>query len=327
MPSSSLALSVVIPAYNAAATLPDLLEALAKQTVPASDFEVLIVDDGSTDATAEIAHRAGVRVISQQNQGPASARNHGAREAHGKIVVFTDSDCAPDPGWLAAMAAPFDDPEVMGVQGAYRTEQTALAARFAQLEFEDRYDLMRCYPTIDLVATYAAAFPRAIFLRMGGFDTSFPKANNEDTEFSYRLVAAGYKLVFADGAIVRHLHPDTVMEYLRIKFSRAYWRLIVYRRYPEKAVKDRYTTKMVKLQTLAAAAAIGALVLSPLAPELFCASLVLFAGIMASATPLAKRAQADAPLARACFPLVLGRSIVFAVGSLWAVFDMLRKKR
>ncbi len=327
MTTQTPALSIVIPAYNAANTLPELLDALSQQTVPASDFEVIVVDDGSTDATADIARRAGVRILSQTNQGPAAARNHGAKEARGKYIIFTDSDCVPDPGWLAAMVAPFNDPNVMGVQGAYRTEQTALAARFAQLEFEDRYDLMRCFSSIDLVATYAAAFPRAIFLRMGGFDTSFPKANNEDTEFSYRLAAGGYKLVFADSAIVRHQHPETVLDYLRTKLARAYWRLVVYRRYPEKAVKDRYTTNRIKFQTLAASAGLGSLILSPIFPPLFLISVALFAGILVSATPLAKRATTDPVLARACFPLVFGRSIVFAIGSLWAVFDMIRKKR
>src|SRR6476661_7120595 len=129
--------SVVIPAYRAARTLPAGLAALAAQTYPADHLEIIVVDDGSPDETAAVAEAAGARVLRQANRGPATARNRGALAATGDLVLFTDADCAPTPAWVERMAAPFADPAVMGVKGAYRTRQRSIAARFAQYEFED----------------------------------------------------------------------------------------------------------------------------------------------------------------------------------------------
>jgi glycosyltransferase involved in cell wall biosynthesis len=149
--------SVVVPAYNAADTLSLCLSALARQDFPAEDYEVVVVDDGSTDATADVARRSGVRVFSQPNAGPAAARNHGAQEARGEFLLFTDADCAPVPGWVRALTAPFADPQVAGAKGAYLTQQRSIVPRFTQVEYEDRYDRMTAVESIDFVDTYSAA--------------------------------------------------------------------------------------------------------------------------------------------------------------------------
>ncbi|MBI4830363.1 MAG: glycosyltransferase [Candidatus Lindowbacteria bacterium] len=193
-----------------------------------------------------------VRYFCQRNQGPAKARNFGVENAKGDIVIFTDSDCVAERDWIELMTEPLRNGQISGVKGAYRTAQRSLAARFAQVEFEERYELLKKHEHIDFVDSYSAAFRKQVFLKAGGFDTSFPKANNEDTEFSYKLTAMGCKMVFAPDAIVYHRHPDTVWKYFRLKFGRGYWRMVVYRRYPEKMVKDSYTPQSLKLQMLLA---------------------------------------------------------------------------
>ena len=243
--------SIIIPAYNAEKTIGQCLKALLEQSYPADSYEVIVVDDGSTDKTGEIAQGYKVRYIRQENQGPAVARNKGTQEAKGEIILFTDSDCVPDVHWAGEMAKSFKDPEIAAVKGAYKTNQKSLVARFAQIEFEERYEMLKKADSIDMIDTYSAGFRRDIFLKTGGFDASFPSANNEDTELSYRMSKLGLKMVFNPGAIVYHLnHPDSIMKYARLKFWRGYWRMVVYKRFPGKMVKDTYTPQALKIQIL-----------------------------------------------------------------------------
>jgi GT2 family glycosyltransferase len=312
--------SVIIPAYNAEKTLSFCLEALADQSVPKENYEVIVVDDGSTDETSKIAKGFNVKYIFQTNRGPATARNRGARKAAGGIILFTDSDCVPDHNWIQEMVSPFSDTEVVGVKGAYKTRQTKLAARFAQAEFEDRYDLLQKSSTIDMVDTYSAAFRKDVFLNMGGFDESFPVANNEDTELSYRLAAAGYKLVFNPGAFVYHTHRDTFMKYLKLKFWRGYWRMVVYRRYPGKAAKDSYTPTIIKIQTMLMALSLPLIPLSWFAPNLIYLALLTWGVIIVLSFPFSiKTFKKDRPVGLISPMVVLLRSLVFAVGSLLGV--------
>jgi glycosyltransferase involved in cell wall biosynthesis len=154
-------ISIVIPTYNGGKRIATCLTALLRE-IRDRDAEILVVDDGSTDDTAEVVGRfSKVRLIGQKNAGPAAARNHGAQEARGELLLFTDDDCEPAPGWLDYMLGPFDDPEVIGVKGAYRTRQRPLMARFVQAEYEDRHRLMARFRDIDFIDTYSAAFRRA----------------------------------------------------------------------------------------------------------------------------------------------------------------------
>lgn len=243
--------SVIIPAYNCEKTIGQCLKALARQSYPRDSYEVIVVDDGSADNAAAVIKDHPVKYIHQENQGPAAARNNGARQAKGDIILFTDSDCVPDANWIREMIKPFEDPKVMAVKGAYRTGQNSLTARFAQVEFEERFEMLKKVESIDMVDTYSAGFRRDVFMDMGGFDTSFPIANNEDTELTYRMAAMDYKMVFNPGAIVYHLnHPDSIPKYARLKFWRGYWRMVVYKRFPGKMLKDTYTPKTLKLQVL-----------------------------------------------------------------------------
>jgi len=243
--------SVIVPAYNAMNTLEMCLEALTRQSIDKKDYEVIVVDDGSTDRTSEIVKQFSIHYFWQKNQGPATARNKGAQEAKGEIILFTDSDCVPENNWIEEMVRPFDDPKVMAVKGAYKTNQKALIARFAQIEFEERFEMLKKAESIDMVDTYSAGYRKSIFLSFGGFDPSFPVANNEDTELSYKMSQAGHKMVFNPNAIVYHLnHPDSIKGYARLKFWRGYWRMVVYKRYPNKMLKDTYTPQTLKMQIL-----------------------------------------------------------------------------
>jgi glycosyltransferase involved in cell wall biosynthesis len=245
---------VIVPAFRAEATLPALFEALARQTLPRELFEVILVDDGSPDGTAAVAERAGARVLRQRNAGPAAARNLGAREARGAILVFTDADCAPEPDFLERLLAPFADARVAATKGAYLSRQRPLVARFVQLEYEERYDRMAAAQAraggIDFIDTYAAAFRREAFLGAGGFDESFPNASVEDQELSFRLAERGAVMKFVPEARVFHLHAASMRAYARKKAKIGFWKVAVLRRHPGKAVRDTHTPQLLKLQIL-----------------------------------------------------------------------------
>jgi GT2 family glycosyltransferase len=247
-PPSSV--SVIIPTFNGAARIGRCLAALRKQTFN-REVETIVVNDGSLDQTSRLLmHEPGLRVFTQDNAGPAAARNHGAREASGEIIVFTDDDCEPVHDWLSEMLKPFDDPDVVASKGTYRTRQSSLIARFVQIEYEDRYRIMAKEPMIDFIDTYSAAFRRDRFLEMGGYDVNFPIACAEDIELSYRMSSRGWKMIFAPAAAVYHQHPDNLVRYVKKKFKFAFWRVLAVRRNPAKAVKDSHTPQLMKMQML-----------------------------------------------------------------------------
>lgn len=321
--------SVIIPAYNAEKTIGQCLKALAEQSYPADSYEVIVVDDGSTDKTASLAQHYAIRYIRQENQGPAAARNNGVQQAKGQIVLFTDSDCVADFNWIKEMVRSFDEPEVMAAKGAYKTLQKSIVARFAQLEFEERFDMLKKVDSIDMVDTYAAGFRRDIFLKMGGFDTSFPVANNEDTELSYRMSSLSYRMVFNPQAIVYHLnHPDSIAKYARLKFWRGYWRMVVYKKYPNKMLKDTYTPQTLKLQILflySSLAILLGVVLWPYLIFLLFFSMMAFGFLTLLFVAFAVKRDPTVGLLSPFFLLIRAASL--GAGMIWAMFRLIAGTR
>jgi glycosyltransferase involved in cell wall biosynthesis len=297
--------SIIIPTFNGASRISNCLDALLKQTAE-RNVEILVVNDGSTDNTVEVVTRySGIRLISQSNAGPAAARNRGASESRGTIILFTDDDCVPMPNWLGAMTEPFDDPEVVGAKGVYRTRQKSLVARFVQIEYEDRYRMMADLDSIDFIDTYSAAFRRDRFLEMTGYDTSFPVACAEDVELSFRMSARAWKMKFAPAAIVCHTHPDTISRYLSKKYKFAFWRMLAVRKNPSKVVKDSHTPQLMKLQVLFAPALLLAIAFDLTVRPAVSASTLIVAIFLVSTLPFAVRAIRKDPVVGVLSPALL----------------------
>jgi GT2 family glycosyltransferase len=304
-PIETQSVSIIIPTFNGASRIGICLDALLQQ-VAGRDAEILVVNDGSTDNTADVVEcYSGVRLITQEHAGPAAARNRGAMEARGTIILFTDDDCLPMPDWLDAMIEPFEDPEVVGARGVYRTHQQRLAARFVQIEYEDRYRLMAGLPFIDFIDTYSAAFRRDRFVEMTGYDISFPVASAEDIELSYRMSARGWKMKFAPAAIVYHTHPDTLWRYLKKKYKFAFWRVLAVRKNPSKAVKDSHTPQLMKLQLLFAPALSLAVAVDLVARPAVPASVFVGAIFLVSTLPFALRVIPKDPIVGLLSPALL----------------------
>jgi glycosyltransferase involved in cell wall biosynthesis len=209
--------SVVIPARNAAATLPLTLAALARQADP-PEHELIVVDDGSTDATPEIALQAGAELLrTGGGEGPGAARNVGAARARGDVLVFVDADCEPEPDWLARLVAHARDADL--VQGKVLPPDGMIAGPFdRQLAIVSEYGL---YQTANL------AIRRELFERIGGFaPIVMPRRSKElgeDSWLAWRARRAGARTRFADDAVVRHaVFPrgarGYVGEQLRVRF-------------------------------------------------------------------------------------------------------------
>ncbi len=320
--------SIIIPTYNGSRRIGVCLHALATQAEEIG-AEILVVDDGSTDDTpAVLSGWPQVRTVHQPNAGPAKARNHGAREARGRIILFTDDDCEPVPGWLKTMLKPFEDPLVVGAKGAYRTRQRSVVARFVQAEYEDKYRYMQAFPQIDFIDTYSAAFRRDRFMEMGGYDTDFPVACAEDIELSYRMSARGWKMVFVPGALVYHQHPDRLVWYLRKKFKFAYWRMLAVEKNPGKGAKDTHTPQAMKLQLLLLPAVFCGLAADLLWHPRVPVTAVVVAGFLLSTVPFAARvARADLTLALLAPAMLAARAVAQFFGVLAGLVHVRRVGR
>jgi glycosyltransferase involved in cell wall biosynthesis len=278
--SASPRVSVIVPVYNSEQTLPDCLDALQNQTVPASTFEVIVVDDGSSDGSKDLpSFIPRVRFLSIHHQGPAAARNFGVQHASGEILLFTDADCVPCPDWIEKMIAPFEQADIVGVKGAYLNHQRSLVARFVQAEYEGKYARMEKERYIDFIDTYSAGYRRDIFLKQGGFDISFSTSSVEDQELSFRLATAGHKMVFVPAARVVHLrHASNLKDYFLKKYKIGYWKVLVHKKHPSKLIHDSHTPPHLKIQIVILAIAIAFLLLGLMNPLALGISAV-FAGL------------------------------------------------
>lgn len=232
--------SIIIPAYNSESMIRMVLEAILCQTV--LPMEVIVVDDGSTDRTGDLVCLfSEVKYIRQKNGGPAAARNRGAREAQGDILVFMDSDCRPQADWLERLLEGFTEKVIGAVAGSYGIQNPeSLLARCVHQEicFRHRY-LMPVYPHV--FGSYNVGIRREVFFDVGGFDESYRNASGEDNDLSYKILEAGYKIYFQCSSKVDHRHPWRMGVYFREQFRHGYWRVRMYRRHPGMMKGDDYT--------------------------------------------------------------------------------------
>ncbi|MEM5814266.1 MAG: glycosyltransferase, partial [Candidatus Aenigmatarchaeota archaeon] len=209
--------------------------------------EVVMVDDGSSDRTLSLIKsyrpkKYKLVVLAGGHKGPAVQRNFGVSKARGDVVLFTDSDCIPDKDWVCEMVRPFGNKNVVGVSGTYRTLNSEnVIARFEGYEIERRHTRLAGQKSIDFVGTFSAGYRKSVFLKFGGFDAEFKTADAEDPDLSFKIAEAGYRMVFNPKAVVAHPHVDTLGRFWKQKFSRGYWRVLLYRKHPQKMKGDSYT--------------------------------------------------------------------------------------
>ncbi|MEZ0390017.1 MAG: glycosyltransferase [Verrucomicrobium sp.] len=226
-------ISVIVCTRNGALTLRNCLAALGRQTY--ANHEVLVIDDGSTDATPDICRDFPfVRYYRQAPGGLSAARNHGMREATGEILAYTDDDCIPDEDWLKFLAPAFDDPAWVAAGGPNLpppprnlTEACVAAAPGAPAHVLMSNEEAEHLPGCNL------AIRRTALQAIEGFRDEFITAG-DDVDVCWRLQERGGKLRFVPGAVVWHHRRFTIGAYLRQQRGYGHAEAMLIRRYPQR---------------------------------------------------------------------------------------------
>ncbi|MBN1558147.1 MAG: glycosyltransferase [Lentisphaerae bacterium] len=256
-PAAQSRVSVVIPMYNAEATIGACLDALRQQTRP--NLEIVVVDDGSTDRSVAIASGYAVRLLRRNHEGASAARDRGFRESTGACVAYTDADTIPSPDWIETLMRNFEDERVGAVTGrtVFRAD-ARLASHVRRVDIARRYRRRRRETT--LANGPNCVFRRRVLEEVGGFDPRWYHA--EDTQVSYRTREAGYRILYDPGAVVEHVPEGDWRTFIRKRYrdARAYIRVIP--AHGASVRRDDFVTAKMKVQPPLFALAAGGLLLS-----------------------------------------------------------------
>jgi glycosyltransferase involved in cell wall biosynthesis len=221
--------SVVLPVRNGERTIGDCLTSILKAEYPSHRREVVVVDNASTDRTAEIIKWHPVRYVYETRLGRSAARNRGIKESRGDIVAFIDADCVASTRWLRELAAGFSEDGVCGVAGEILAYPPATPA-------ERYYAMSRARPQAAAVnrsrpfaVTANVAFRKEAFDRIGLFDPRFP--SGQDMDFGWRFFDAGLRLVYRERAVVFHRHRPTGWSLFKQYFFRAQGWALLHQKY------------------------------------------------------------------------------------------------
>ena len=245
-------ISVVIPTYQRCTSVIRTLQALARQTIASTEYEVIVSIDGSVDGTQELVSRFEapyrLRALWQPNQGRASARNAGIRLSTGDLIIFLDDDMEPTPGFVLAHRDAHPPGSRRGVVGAapipfdasappmvhYRrsgmdARLQRLAGQGYKLGFRDVY-------------TSNLSVRRDVILEVGGFDEAFKLYGNEDYELALRLLKAGVEFVYSSQAMAYQGYDKDFPALARDSMARGHTAVLFAQKHPEVASTLRLGT-------------------------------------------------------------------------------------
>jgi glycosyltransferase involved in cell wall biosynthesis len=216
--------SVIIPTRNRPKAVESCLDALAAQTLPPGSFEVIVVDDGSEPPLAlepaRWAAKFELKLLRQQNTGPAGARNRGVAEARGEFLAFTDDDCLPQPTWLEKLVAALrENPTALVGGSTFNGLKDELFAETSQLILEMVYEHFNRDPANSyFLASNNIACSKNCISELGGFDAAFPLAGAEDREFCDRWRMSGRQILWIRDAGIDHRHTQGFSGFTRLHF-------------------------------------------------------------------------------------------------------------
>lgn len=219
-------ISFITPVYNNASTLGKSIEAMLAQSTKRS-FEIIVIDDGSTDDSAKIAlsfseSHKNIKVISKENGGEASALNVGVKEASGKYICIAEGDVELEPDWIEKNIKEFDDPQVMGVGGHLVTPRNdPWIARIAGYEVEHKLDKNAKY--VSHITSANAMYRAEIFEEVGTYNEKLINSCL-DADVNLRIIDKGYKLVYNREAKALHHYKTTLFGFMNRVYYYARYR-------------------------------------------------------------------------------------------------------
>ena len=223
--------SVVVCSYNSERTMEACLASLEVLNFP--NYEVIVVNDGSTDRTLEIAERFPFcRIISQPNKGLSVARNIGAEAATGEIVAYTDSDCVADPDWLTYLVAKMEASNLAACGGPnFPPPEDSLVPAAVAVSPGGPTHVLISDEVAEHIAGCNMAFRRDVLMALGGFDPVY-RAAGDDVDICWRFQDAGHAIGFSPAAIVWHFRRNTVHAYIRQQRGYGKAEALVYAKHP-----------------------------------------------------------------------------------------------
>src|SRR5437763_12942329 len=223
--------SVVVCSYNSERTMEACLASLEVLDYP--DYEVVVVNDGSTDGTLEIAERFPYcRIISQPNNGLSVARNVGAEAATGEIVAYTDSDCVADPDWLTYLVGKMEASNLAACGGPnFPPPEDSLVPAAVAVSPGGPTHVLISDEVAEHIAGCSMAFRRDALLELGGFDPVY-RAAGDDVDICWRFQDAGHAIGFSPAAVVWHFRRNTVRAYIGQQKGYGKAEALVYAKHP-----------------------------------------------------------------------------------------------
>ncbi len=217
--------SVVVPVRNGENTIADCIRSLLALDYPPDRREILLIDNGSTDRTAEIAAMFPVTHLLEGRIGRAYARNRGVAESHGELVAFLDADCIASADWLRQLVSVFEQgPDVDGVAGEILPYRPTTPAERYMARKKPRWQLAAYTHVRPFAVTANVAYRKEVFRRIGLFDPFF--VTSEDVDFSYRFFRAGLGLRYCEQAAVYHQDRVNARELFKQQYGLGYGRAL-----------------------------------------------------------------------------------------------------
>ena len=225
--------SVIVPVLNREKFIGKCIESLLELDYPS--YEIIVIDNKSTDRTMEIISKYPIKVFENEQRGSYVTRNKGVDNAKGDIIAFTDSDCVVDKNWLKNLVRNYTDDKIGGVCGEILSyPPKSIIEKFSDIIGINRVDLinqivpkrkveLKRDSNIFLSAVFVTAncsFRREVFFELEKFDTEY--ISGGDVGFGWKVLKAGYKLIYDPEAVVWHKHRETTKALIKIFYKYGY---------------------------------------------------------------------------------------------------------